>query len=84
MYSFLSSRKEEAFTDWANAFAATAFASFFYSILYCFIGLLNGERGLPIVTLLAISSTLTGVSTLMAFFVQFSVGAETTKMEEKE
>lgn len=83
VYSFLSTRTEDAFTDWANAFVAVAFASFFYSILYGFIGLLNGENGSPIATLLAISSTLSGIITLMAFFIQFSVGAE-TKEEEKE
>jgi len=84
MYSFLSSRTEDAFTDWANAFVAVAFVSFFYSILYGFIGLLNGENGSPIATLLAISSTLSGVITLMAFFIQFSVGGETKKKEKKE
>jgi hypothetical protein len=73
LYSFFLSRIKQAFTRLATMFAMTAFVSFFFSILYGFIGLLNGDEGNPLPTLTAISFTLTGVFTMIVFFVQFSV-----------
>lgn len=67
LFSFLLKYTEKPITQWGLAYATTAFVSFFLSILFSFIALLNGEQANTVVQLIPISFTLTGVLTIIAF-----------------
>jgi len=77
--SLILGRTQRGPTRLAAYFVTTAFDSFFLSILSGFVGLLNGKSGAPLVTLVTISFTLTGVFTMIAFFAELSLHSELTK-----
>ena len=79
LFSFLLSRIEGRFTKDAFLYGTTAFASFFFAILFGFISLLSGEKAIPIVHLIPISFTLTGVFIMIVFFVVVGFGIESDK-----
>ncbi len=79
LFSFLLSRLEVKFTKYAFLYGTTAFVSFFFAILFGFISLLSGEEANPIVHLVPISFTLTGIFVMIVFFVVVGFGIKGDK-----